>query len=455
MSSPEQLAYGIAARAHAGTIDKIGVAYIEHPAAVAWFVKELPGYAALDPQSQADAVAAAWLHDTIEDTGETGASLAHAGISEQAVATVVALTRTKAVAPDDYYAKIKGLPIALLVKTADIAHNLLPERVAQLGEPKRTKLAIKYTHALEVLGVDRSVITALQDGRSRIDLHTHSNRSDGTDSPAELVARAKAAALTVVALTDHDTTVGWAEATAAAAEHGIELVRGLEISVEDGGQGLHLLAYEPDPDDQDLQEMLARSIEARDSRIPLMVKKISVLVPDLQLEDVLKIAGTAVLGRPHLAEALVNIGAAADRQSAFAQYLSPGYPTYLETWSPPLVDAIRVVRAAGGVAVIAHPWGRSSHLTRDRFRELEAVGLQGIEVDHVEHDEEARRELRQIASDLELIATGSSDYHGDWKPNRLGCNTTAEREYLRLKDLWTGSRPPATAGARAPATTPS
>ena len=275
---------------------------------------------------------------------------------------------------------------------------------------------------------------------SGIDLHTHSNRSDGTDTPAELVSKAKAAGLTVVALTDHDTTVGWAEAMAAAGEHGIELVRGLEVSVEDGGEGYHLLAYEPDPDDHHLQDMLARSIEARDSRIPLMVQKIAVLVPALRLEDVLEIAGTAVLGRPHLADALVNIGAAADRKAAFAQYLSSGCPTYLETWSPPIEDAIRIVRAARGVAVMAHPWGRGSRLTLERFDELKVAGLEGIEVDHVEHDRQARRELRQIAVDLDLVATGSSDFHGERKPNRLGCCTTAPDQYERLRELFVAAR---------------
>ena len=182
---------------------------------------------------------------------------------------------------------------------------------------------------------------------SGIDLHTHSNCSDGTDTPAELVSKAKAAGLRVVALTDHDTTVGWAEATAAAGEHGIELVRGLEVSVEDGGEGYHLLAYEPDLDDEALWGMVARSIEAWDFRIPLMVEKIAVLVPALRLEDVLEIAGTAVLGWPHLADTLVNLGAAADPGAAFAQYLSSDCPTYLETWSPPIEDAIRIVQAAG------------------------------------------------------------------------------------------------------------
>ena len=171
-----------------------------------------------------------------------------------------------------------------------------------------------------------------------------------------------------------------------------------------------------------------------------MVEKIAILVPTLQLEDVLEIAGTAVLGRPHLADALVRVGAAVDRRAAFAQYLSPGCPTYLETWSPPLEDAIAIVRAAGGVAVLAHPWGRGSRLTRERFDELKAAGLQGIEVDHVEHDEQARRELQQIAANLDLVATGSSDYHGARKPNRLGCCTTAPDQYKRLRDLFGAAR---------------
>jgi len=244
----------------------------------------------------------------------------------------------------------------------------------------------------------------------------------------------------VVALTDHDTTVGSAEASAAAATHGIELVRGLEVSVEDAGQGLHLLAYEPDPDDQDLRNMVARTIEARDSRIPLMVEKIAAEIPALRLDDVLEIAGTAVLGRPHLADALVRTGAARDRRSAFAAYLAPGCPTYLETWSPPLDEAIGILQSAGGATVLAHSWGRGSHVTLERFRELKAAGLQGIEVDHVEHDQEARRQLRQVAADLDLVATGSSDYHGDRKPNRLGCETTAEEEYLWVSSLWVGSK---------------
>ena len=452
-----------ATRAHHGQHDKIGVPYIEHPAMVAALVQALPSFAAADAEMQEDAVAAAWLHDVVEDTDETAERLRAAGISARAVEAVVALTRTTDVAEDDYYAGIRTSPVALLVKTADVASNLAPERVAQLDDATRTRLAIKYEHALVVLGVERSVITALHESRSggvlsaptastrpepRIDLHTHSNRSDGTDAPADLVRKAADVGLTVVALTDHDTTAGWAEASAAAAPVGLELVRGLELSVEDGGVGYHLLAYEPDPDDAALVDMLARSIEARDLRIPAMVEKIAVQVPGLRLEDVLAIAGDAVPGRPHLAEALVACGAATDRKAAFAAYLVPGCDTYLETWSPPMADAIRIVGAAGGATVIAHPRGRNSTITAERLAELAVVGLAGIEVDHQEHGPEARQALRRIAEDLGLVVTGSSDYHGTRKQDHdLGCNTTAPDQYERLAALW--ARPaPVPASAR-------
>lgn len=167
MSSSSQVerARSIATRAHAGQLDKIGVAYVEHPTAVVSFVEALPEFAAADHETQQDALAAAWLHDVIEDTDETADSLREQDISERAVAAVVALTRTDAVAADDYYATVKSLPIARLVKTADVASNLAPERVAQLDAPTRERLDAKYTHALAVLGVDRSVITALHQAR--------------------------------------------------------------------------------------------------------------------------------------------------------------------------------------------------------------------------------------------------------------------------------------------------
>ena len=168
MTTSDQIdvARSIATRAHGGQRDKIGAPYIEHPATVASFVQALPGFAALDERTQSDAVAVAWLHDVLEDTDETVDGLRAAGISGPAISAVITLTRTAAVTGDDYYAGIATLPVARLVKTADLASNLAPERVAQLDQHTRARLARKYAHALEFLGVDRSVITALHEGRS-------------------------------------------------------------------------------------------------------------------------------------------------------------------------------------------------------------------------------------------------------------------------------------------------
>jgi predicted metal-dependent phosphoesterase TrpH len=181
------------------------------------------------------------------------------------------------------------------------------------------------------------------------------------------VRKAKSAGITVLALTDHDTTVGWAGASEAATQVGLTLVRGIELSVEDVGQGLHLLVYEPDLEDSRLVNLPVRSVEVRDEPIPALVGKIAVVVPALRLEDVLANAGDAVPGRPHVADVLVRCGASQDRAAAFAEYLIPGRPTYLETWSPPIEDAIRVVTHAGGVPVIAHPWDATLTLASTVF----------------------------------------------------------------------------------------
>ncbi|GAB2908194.1 HD domain-containing protein [Rhodococcus aerolatus] len=151
----------IATRAHEGQVDKIGAPYIDHPAQVVDLVQRLPGYAEADEDVQRDAVVAAWLHDVVEDTPVTAADLTAAGFTARAVDAVVALTRTDDVPPDDYYAHVRETPVARLVKTADIASNLDPRRTAQLDDAKRDELARKYAHALDALGVDRSVVDAL------------------------------------------------------------------------------------------------------------------------------------------------------------------------------------------------------------------------------------------------------------------------------------------------------
>ena len=273
----------------------------------------------------------------------------------------------------------------------------------------------------------------------RIDLHTHSSVSDGTLAPAELVQAARAAGLDVVALTDHDTSNGWAEAAEAAGQVGITLVRGMEISTKHQHQSVHLLAYLPDPDYPPLVEALRPVLDGRNARVPLIVAKLRALGHDITVEDVENHAGdTAATGRPHIADALVAAGVVNDRDQAFADLLSPGRPAYVKRYAAPLEETIRIVTDAGGVTVLAHPWGRGHKgaLVEEGIAALQRVGLSGLEVDHQDHDGATREALRAIARNLDLVVTGSSDHHGTGKSNHdLGCNTTDPDEYHRLVDL--------------------
>lgn len=270
----------------------------------------------------------------------------------------------------------------------------------------------------------------------RIDLHTHSRVSDGTQSPTELVRAAKEAGLDVLGLTDHDTTAGWAEAARAAADVGITLVRGIEISCRFAGRGVHLLAYLPDPDHPDLVEGLRLVLEGRNSRVPAIVARLRELGIDVTVDDVRRVAGeAAATGRPHVADALVAKGVVRDRTQAFAELLSPGRPAYVDRYAADLEGMIRTVADAGGVTVVAHPWGRHdpSGLSAEAIAGLRDQGLTGLEVDHEDHDAASRTELRAIARDLDLVATGSSDHHGTGKlGHALGCNTTEPDEFERL-----------------------
>lgn len=272
----------------------------------------------------------------------------------------------------------------------------------------------------------------------RIDLHTHSTRSDGTDSPAELVANASRAGLDVLALTDHDSMSGWPEASAAAADHGISLVRGVEISCEYEGSSVHLLAYEPDPDHRELLEELDRVLDGRNGRLPRTIERLRSLGMEITEQDVRAVSGDAVAtGRPHVADALVAHGYVASREDAFDRYLKAGRPAYVHRYAAELLPMIGLIRAAGGVPVVAHPWGRvagSRRLDTTAFAGLRDAGLCGIEVDHNDHPPDVRQELRDMAKQLDLVVTGSSDYHGTGKIDfDLGCNTTAPEEYERLK----------------------
>ncbi|GAA1738509.1 PHP domain-containing protein [Aeromicrobium alkaliterrae] len=274
----------------------------------------------------------------------------------------------------------------------------------------------------------------------RIDLHTHSNRSDGTDTPAELVRNAvEVARLDVVALTDHDATTGWDEAQVEADARGIRLVRGIEISTRYQGESVHLLGYEFDPTHPGLVAELRKVLDGRDNRLPLVLERLATHGVHITLEDVAAQSGDAAAsGRPHIADAMVAKGYISHRDEAFDGWLNTGGRAHVDRYAAPLFTAVKLLKEAGGRAVVAHPWSRGSDrvLTAAAFARLQEAGLDGVEVDHNDHGERARRELRAIAADLDLVVTGSSDYHGTGKSGafRLGANLTAPDQLTRLLD---------------------
>jgi predicted metal-dependent phosphoesterase TrpH len=275
-----------------------------------------------------------------------------------------------------------------------------------------------------------------------IDLHLHSTASDGTDSPAEVIEAAAAAGLDVVALTDHDTAAGWPAATEAARRLGVTLLPGAEISCQLRGIGVHMLAYLYDPQDPALLEETTQTRTDRLDRAQRMVTRMSRDL-DITWADVLEhVDPDATVGRPHLADALVANGVVGSRDEAFATLLHARSPYYLPHYSPDAARIVRLVLAAGGVPVIAHPRaGRRGRLISARdIADLADAGLAGLEVDHRDHESADRQELRGLAADLDLLTTGSSDYHGIGKQNRIGENTTAPEVLERIISLGTEDR---------------
>lgn len=282
--------------------------------------------------------------------------------------------------------------------------------------------------------------------RVRIDLHAHSNVSDGTDTPAELVTAAAAAGLDVLAITDHDTTAGWQPA-AAALPAGLRLVPGAELSCSapDGAGNtvtVHLLAYLFDAESAALMAEQSRLRSQRRTRLRAMAQRMAAdgfpVEPD---ELMAALPPDSPAGRPHLARALIEAGIVSTVDEAFAKYLRTGGRYHLARVDTPVERAIELITDAGGATVLAHPFARRRGPTvaAEVIGELSAIGLAGIEIDHPDHDHATRDELRAVAAEFDLIQTGSSDYHGSNKTLKIGQETTEPAEFERLISRTTGS----------------
>ncbi|MFM7351311.1 MAG: PHP domain-containing protein [Actinomycetota bacterium] len=274
-----------------------------------------------------------------------------------------------------------------------------------------------------------------------IDLHTHSNASDGTDSPSELIDKAISKGLDVIALTDHDTVGGWNEATAALKNHEsnskLELVLGSEVSCQgEDGTSIHMLGLLFDPDYTPLISEFEKTRENRVTRMSRIISRLNEAGIEITIEEVnAQKRGDATLGRPHLADALVARGHVASRGEAFNIFLHNGSKFYINHYSPSPEVAIRLIKEAGGVAVIAHPLASRSGRKIDlgTLNQLIQAGLDGIEVDHRDHNEMERSELMRLAIEHNLVVTGSSDYHGTGKMNQLAEFTTHPEQWERLE----------------------
>lgn len=276
----------------------------------------------------------------------------------------------------------------------------------------------------------------------RIDLHAHSNVSDGTETPAVVMQAAARAKLDAIALTDHDSTDGWAQAAEAAVAAGVAFVPGIEISCRTAkGISVHLLSYLHDPAHPGLLEEITKAKDARLTRAERMVTLLAEDYP-LTWDDVIHhVAPGATLGRPHIADALVAAGVVSDRSEAFSSILTSRSRYFVQHYAPDPAVAVELVRSAGGVPVFAHPVAsaRGRIVGEQTYQEMIDAGLAGLEIEHRDNPEEGRRFLRRLAERHDLLVTGSSDYHGTGKPNLLGENLTAPDVLVRIEEMGTGS----------------
>ena len=269
-----------------------------------------------------------------------------------------------------------------------------------------------------------------------IDLHTHTTCSDGTDRPRDLVNKAIVQGLEVLGISDHDTTSGWEEATQAL-RGTLKLALGAEIScLTSDGISVHMLGLLFDPNHKEMQTVLEETRDGRLPRMRKMIEKMQAEGMDISIEDVEKAMPVgATMGRPHLADALVAKKIVKSRDEAFIDLLHNDSRFYVSHAAPTPVEAIALIRRAGGVAVIAHPFAshRGQILKPDDFADLVTAGLNGLEVDHRDQNPDERAMLRAIAQELDLVVTGSSDYHGTGKMNLLAENHTSREQWQKLE----------------------
>ena len=269
-----------------------------------------------------------------------------------------------------------------------------------------------------------------------IDLHTHTTCSDGTDSPRELVNKAIVQGLEILGISDHDTTSGWEEAQQTL-RGSLKLALGAEIScLTSDGVSVHMLGLLFDPFHEEMQQVLEETRDGRLPRMRKMIEKMRAEGIDIAIEDVVRaMPDGATMGRPHLADALVAKKIVKSRDEAFLELLHNDSRFYVSHAAPTPVEAIALIRRAGGVAVIAHPFAshRGQILAPTDFSELVSAGLNGIEVDHRDQNPDERAMLRVIARELDLVITGSSDYHGTGKLNSLAENYTSREQWEKLE----------------------
>lgn len=277
----------------------------------------------------------------------------------------------------------------------------------------------------------------------RADLHNHSSVSDGTEPPAVVIRRAAEAGLDVVALTDHDTVAGQREAASALPE-GLTLLPGSELSCRLDGHSVHMLAYLFDPENDALAGEMAEIRESLLHRARAMVRKLNELGVPITWEQVSEIAGGGVVGRPHVARAMIDTGLVSSIEEAFSpEWIGPGGRAHVSRYALDPAKAIRLVRGAGGVTVVAHPRGASRgwQIPDDVIADLAAVGLTGIEINHPQQDEQERGRLTELASRLGLVGSGGSDDHGALTGHRIGTEIAPEGGYERLIAHATGAAP--------------